>query len=98
MPSLLGRAGGVALLRVGETAADEATARAAVEAAAAATTGFERTLGLAWAGDGEVITGREGSRAGLDGESSSSRFFLNFWDDFRGGGLGGGGESRLSFF
>jgi hypothetical protein len=69
VPFLLGRAGGVALLRL--------------EAGA----GFGRTFEGALAGDGDVITGREGSRAVLDGEESSSRlsasssledFFLNF--------------------
>lgn len=45
------------------------------------------------AGEGEVMTGWAGARGALDGESTSSPFFLNFCDDFRGGGLGGSGDS-----
>lgn len=63
VPSLLGRAGGVAL-------ADDA---------GIALAGFGRALVVALTGDGDVITGRAGSRAGFDGEASSSRFLrVNF--------------------
>jgi hypothetical protein len=48
---------------------------------------------------GEVITGLAGACDGFEGDScSSGRFFLNFCDDFRGGGLGGNGESLFFFF
>lgn len=48
---------------------------------------------------GEVITGSAGACDDFEGEScSSGRFFLNFCDDFRGGGLGGKGESLFFFF
>jgi hypothetical protein len=49
--------------------------------------------------DGEVIKGRAGLGDALDGESKSPGLgLLNFCDDFRGGGLGGRGESRFFFF
>ncbi len=55
-----------------------------------------------FAGDeisGEVMIGCAGACDGLEGDScSSGRFFLNFCDDFRGGGLGGNGESLPFFF
>jgi hypothetical protein len=89
VPSLLGRAGGGGAL--GEAAAG---------AAAAAAAGFGRTLGALAAGEGEVMTGRAGSRAALEGEGEASSFrflLMSFWDDFRGGGLGGGGGSRFAF-
>jgi hypothetical protein len=57
---------------------------------------------LGFAGDnssGEVMTSCAGACDGLEGDScSSGRFFLNFCDDFRGGGLGGNGESLFFFF
>ena len=53
---------------------------------------------MALAGEAAPITGWAVPRGGLEGDSSSSRDFWNFWDDFRGGGLGGGGESRCFFF
>jgi hypothetical protein len=63
------------------------------------TTGRDLVDELAFSeGNGEVMTGRAGSRDGLEGDSSSSRGFLNFWEDFRGGGLGGSGESLFCFF
>lgn len=46
---------------------------------------------------GDVINGWAGSRDDFEGDSPSSRFFLNFWDDFRGGGLGGSGDSLFFF-
>lgn len=50
-------------------------------------------------GSGETITGFAGACDGFEGDScSSGRFFLNFCDDFRGGGLGGNGESLFFFF
>jgi hypothetical protein len=49
--------------------------------------------------DGEVITGSAEAWEAFDGEFSSSDLdFLNFWDDFRGGGLGGRGDSLFFFF
>jgi hypothetical protein len=59
---------------------------------------FGRVDWAALTGEGEVITGSAGSRDAFDGVSSSSRSFLNFWDDFRGGGLGGSGDSLFFFF
>jgi hypothetical protein len=47
---------------------------------------------------GDVINGWAGSRDDLEGDSSSSRLFLDFCDDFRGGGLGGSGDSLFFFF
>lgn len=55
--------------------------------------GREYELGIGLGGD--VIDGWAGSRDDFEGDSSSSRFFLNFCDDFRGGGLGGGAGSFL---
>ena len=48
---------------------------------------------------GEVMTGFAGACDGFEGDScSSGRFFLNFCDDFRGGGLGGNGDSLFFSF
>ncbi len=58
-----------------------------------------RPRGL-WGGTGGSAAGTSGwagSRGGLDGESSSSRPFLNFCDDLRGGGLGASGDGRFFF-
>ena len=48
--------------------------------------------------EANVINGWAGSRADFEGDSPSSRFWANFWDDFRGGGLGGSGDSLFFFF
>src|SRR4051794_22486029 len=59
-------------------------------------------LGLMGDGSGgDVMTGSAGTCEILEGDSSfSDRFgdFLNFCDDFLGGGLGGHGESLFFFF
>jgi len=81
VPSLLGLAGGIALL---------------VWGAARLGRGSEYAVALAF--DGDVINGWAGSREDLEGDSSSSRLFLNLCDDCRGGGLGGSGDSRFFFF
>ena len=48
---------------------------------------------------GDVITSLAGAEDGFDGDSwSSGRGLANFCDDFRGGGLGGNGESLFFFF
>jgi hypothetical protein len=48
---------------------------------------------------GDAITGFAGACDGFEGDScSSGRFFLNFCEDFRGGGLGGNGDSLFFFF
>jgi hypothetical protein len=48
---------------------------------------------------GEVMTGFAGAWEVLEGDSASSLgAFLNFCDDFRGGGLGGKGLSLFFFF
>jgi len=53
---------------------------------------------VAFAGDAAVMAGWAGRRGGWSGDSSSSRLLLNFWDDFRGGGLGGRGDSLFFLF
>jgi hypothetical protein len=55
---------------------------------------YEVALGL----DGDVINGWAGSRDDLEGDPASSRVFATFCDDFRGGGLGGSGDSLFCFF
>jgi len=84
VPSLLGLAGGVALL---PTTALDWAARA----------GRWRECDVALGFDGDVINGWAGSREDFEGDSSSSRLFLSFCDDFRGGGLGGSGDSLFFF-
>jgi len=84
VPSLLGRAGGVCL-----------SAAAAPDWAIRVGRGSEYEGALTLGGD--VINGWAGWRETFEGDSPSSRLFLSFCDDFRGGGLGGGGDS-LSFF
>lgn len=46
-------------------------------------------------GDGDRITGCAGVRDDFDGDAPSLYSFLNLWDDFLGGGLGGVGDSPL---
>jgi hypothetical protein len=48
--------------------------------------------------EGDVITGMAGVCDNFEGESCTSGDLLNFWDDFRGGGLGGNGDRRFFFF
>ena len=49
---------------------------------------------------GDVMTSFAGVELAFEGDDSSEseRGFLNFWDDFRGGGLGGRGDNRFFFF
>ena len=47
---------------------------------------------------GEAACGGAALRETLDGDTTSSRLSLGFWDDFRGGGLGGRCDDPLLFF
>lgn len=58
--------------------------------------GREYELGIGRGGD-VTPSGWAGSRDDLAGDSPSSRFCLNFCDDFRGGGLGASGDGLFFF-